>query len=146
MQMEFNLNQKLADSCVVLGDFKLSRLLLVNNSHFPWLILVPRRAEATEVYKLCKDDQISLIMESNLVARVMDQLFSPDKLNIASIGNIVPQLHVHHVARFKTDPAWPGTVWGHQSQRQYEVEKLPKLVEHLQEAFKSYLKKPKAAT
>ena len=137
--MEFSLDPKLSESCIDLGNLRLSKVLLANNSHFPWVILVPRRAGATEAYKLSKDDQISLVLESNLVSRVLQQLFDPDKLNIATIGNIVPQLHMHHVARFEGDLAWPGTVWGSGHEKAYDEAELETRVTQLKEALKSYL-------
>jgi len=110
--MTFSLHPRLAADCIVIGDFALSTVLLMNDSRYPWCILVPRRADAREIYQLNPIDRQQLLDESCLLAETMTRLYQPDKLNIAAIGNLVPQLHVHHVARFQTDAAWPAPVWG----------------------------------
>ena len=84
----------------------------MNDSRFPWLILVPEREGAREIHELTPADRAVLIEEIARVGEVMARLFQPDKLNVGALGNIVPQLHVHVVARFAADPAWPGPVWG----------------------------------
>ena len=111
--MGFTLHPRLAADTVLVGDFELCRVLLMNDARYPWLILVPRRDALREVHHLRPADRIALMDESCRVAEAMQGLFTPDKLNIGVLGNIVPQLHVHHIARFTTDPAWPGPVWGH---------------------------------
>ena len=108
----FELHPRLLNDCHSLGRLDLCRVLLMDDRTYPWLILVPERDGVSEIFHLSDADQIELIAESSAVARGMVSAFRPDKLNIAAIGNLVPQLHVHHVARFATDPAWPGTVWG----------------------------------
>jgi diadenosine tetraphosphate (Ap4A) HIT family hydrolase len=85
---------------------------LMNDAQYPWLMMVPRRAEAVELLDLAPDDQLQLFDELRHCARVMRMRYRPDKLNIAALGNLVPQLHVHVVARFRADPAWPRPVWG----------------------------------
>lgn len=139
--MEFQLDQKLREDCIELGHLKLSKLLLMNDSQYPWLILVPQQTNAKEIYQLTKDEQISLMMESNLVSRALEQLFQPDKINIASIGNIVSQLHMHHVARFKSDVTWPAPVWGAKPAVPYEADALNEVCEKMREAMSRYLKK-----
>jgi len=86
-------------------------VLLKNESAFPWLILVPRRANMQEIYQLNSADQVSLIKEIHHVSKIMQDFFQPQKLNIASLGNIVSQLHIHCVARTKTDSLWPQGIW-----------------------------------
>jgi diadenosine tetraphosphate (Ap4A) HIT family hydrolase len=108
----FELHPRLRNDCHSLGRLDLCRVLLMNDRTYPWLILVPQRVRVTEIFQLAETDQRLLIGESSKVAQAMVSIFRPDKLNIAAIGNLVPPLHVHHVARFVTDPAWPGTVWG----------------------------------
>jgi diadenosine tetraphosphate (Ap4A) HIT family hydrolase len=108
----FELHPRLAQDCLALGHFPLCRLLLMNERRYPWFVLVPQRPAIREIYQLEPADQRQLLDESCALARALDQLFQPDKLNIAAIGNLVPQLHLHHVARFKDDPAWPNPVWG----------------------------------
>jgi diadenosine tetraphosphate (Ap4A) HIT family hydrolase len=111
--MTFRLDPRLADDTCNVGDLPLSRLLLMDDARFPWLILVPRIAGARELIDLDEGDQRALLGEIAAVGRCVEALFRPDKLNIAALGNVVPQLHVHLVARHTGDAAWPQTVWGH---------------------------------
>lgn len=106
------LHPRLAQDCLRLGAFPLSELLLMNDARFPWFILVPRRDQIREIFELDDPDQAQLLRESSLLSRAMAGALSPDKLNVAAIGNVVPQLHLHHVARFHDDAAWPAPVWG----------------------------------
>jgi len=112
LELEYELHPQLAADCIVLGDFPLSTLLLANDSNFPWFILVPRRAEVSELYHLSPKDQMQLMHESAFLSENLADIFGACKMNVASLGNMVPQLHLHHVVRFKTDPAWPGPMWG----------------------------------
>ena len=109
----FVLNERLAADTVELGDLDLSRVLLMNDARYPWVILVPRVAGLRELHHLEREDRIRLQDESCRVAACLERLFRPDKLNVGSLGNLVPQYHLHHVARYADDPAWPGPVWGH---------------------------------
>jgi diadenosine tetraphosphate (Ap4A) HIT family hydrolase len=120
----FSLHPRLQQDCRDLGRLELCRLLLMNDRNYPWFILVPERENVTEIYQLTESDQVLLLRESALLARTMARLFSPDKLNIGSIGNLVPQLHVHHLARKVGDPAWPGTVWGRPPGEGYTPEEV----------------------
>ena len=107
----FELNPRLeADTDWVL-DLQLSRVLLMNDSRYPWLILVPRIPNVREWLDLSSTDQALLLAEQLQVSQCLQTLLSPDKLNIATLGNIVPQLHLHIIARFETDFAWPSPVW-----------------------------------
>ncbi len=108
----FELDPRLQNETFRLGDFPLCRLLLMNESSYPWFILVPRRVGIREIHHLQDDDQQQLWRESVELSRWLEGTFSYDKLNIAALGNIVSQLHLHHVARRVKDPAWPGPVWG----------------------------------
>ena len=108
----FTLHPQLKQDTWLLGKFPLSLVLLHKNACFPWCIMVPQRDSIREIYQLNQNDRQQLLDESCRLSEVMTEIFNPDKMNIAAIGNMVPQLHVHHVARFSTDPAWPGTVWG----------------------------------
>jgi len=109
----FSLHSTLAKDCFVLGDFSLCQLLMINDNQYPWFILVPRRENMEEIYQLNDDDQHQLNTESSFLAKLLAEEFSADKMNIAALGNVVPQLHIHHIVRYKTDPAWPSPVWGH---------------------------------
>lgn len=96
----------------MIGGLPLSRLLLLNDVRYPWFILVPRREGITEIYQLDEADQQQLLHESSHLGRFLMESFNGDKLNIGALGNLVPQLHLHHIVRFTGDEAWPGPVWG----------------------------------
>lgn len=106
------LHTQLQQDCFYLGRLELCHLLLMNDCQYPWCILVPDRENISEIYQLPADEQIALSRESALLAAAMMTAFAGEKMNIAALGNVVPQLHVHHIARFRTDPAWPAPVWG----------------------------------
>ncbi len=108
----FNLHPQLANDCFEIIDLPLSKVLLFNNVNFPWLILVPRIADITEIFELPTEQQHQLIEEISKASFILEDMYACDKINIAAIGNQVPQLHIHIVARFKTDSAWPKVVWG----------------------------------
>lgn len=110
--MSFALDPRLAADTHAIGDLPLSQLLLMDDARFPWLILVPRIAGARELIDLDGGDQQRLLAEMDRVGHALDALLRPDKLNFAALGNIVPQLHVHVIARFTSDAAWPHPVWG----------------------------------
>lgn len=106
------LHDQLKKDCFVLGEFKLCSLLLLNDANYPWFILVPMREQVTEIHQLSEQDQLQLLQESICFSRCLEDVFKPDKLNIAALGNVVPQLHIHHIARYTTDACWPAPVWG----------------------------------
>lgn len=108
----FELHPRLAEDTLAVGDFPLCRLLLMNDASYPWFILVPRRAEIREIFELARHDQQQLLDESSQLSRVLNRVFYADKLNIAALGNMVPQLHIHHIVRYQSDRAWPNPVWG----------------------------------
>lgn len=120
----FELHPQLQNDTLPIGRFDLSLVLLHRDSQYPWCILVPARPDITEIYQLSEDDQQQLWKESAQLSRAMAALFKPDKLNVAAIGNLVPQLHVHHVARFRSDPTWPRPIWGALPAKAYEQEQL----------------------
>ncbi|MCC6947449.1 MAG: HIT domain-containing protein [Bradyrhizobiaceae bacterium] len=109
---EFVLDPRLAAETVVLGELGLCRVLLVDDARFPWLILVPRRAGLVEIIDLAAGDLVRLIEEIATASGVLEAATSPHKLNVAALGNVVRQLHVHIVARFENDATWPNPVWG----------------------------------
>jgi len=110
--MSFALDPRLAADTHAIGALPFSELLLMDDARFPWVILVPRIAGARELIDLDEGDQRLLLGEIDRVARVLESMLHPDKLNVAALGNVVPQLHVHVIARFTTDAAWPNPVWG----------------------------------
>ncbi|QLH40278.1 MAG: HIT domain-containing protein [Defluviicoccus sp.] len=108
----FELHPTLAADTRVVGGLSLSLLLMMDDATWPWVILVPQRASIREIHELSVADRAILIDEVAKVSEAMAMLFAPDKLNVAALGNVVSQLHVHVVARFRDDPAWPAPVWG----------------------------------
>jgi len=110
--MSFAIDPRLAADTHAVGALPFSELLLMDDARFPWVILVPRIAGARELIDLDEGDQRLLLGEIDHVARALETLLHPDKLNIAALGNVVPQLHVHVIARFTSDAAWPNPVWG----------------------------------
>jgi diadenosine tetraphosphate (Ap4A) HIT family hydrolase len=120
MTAGFELHSRLAADCIRVGRLPLSLLLLLNDARYPWFILVPQRSGIGEIFQLPESDQCQLWRESANLSRNLMQSFHADKINIGALGNLVPQLHVHHIARFTSDPAWPGPVWGHSAPVPYE--------------------------
>lgn len=116
----FELHPRLARDCITLGNFPLCRLLLMNDANYPWFILVPQREGLSEIHELNEADLYLLMHESVALSRALMAVFAPHKLNIAALGNVVPQLHIHHIVRRETDPAWPAPVWGRHPARPYE--------------------------
>jgi diadenosine tetraphosphate (Ap4A) HIT family hydrolase len=108
----FILHPQLERDTVRIGDLALSRVLLMNDANYPWLILVPRREEVIEFIELAEDERTQLMQEIAKVSEALKALTECEKLNVAAIGNVVPQLHVHIVARRHSDRAWPKPVWG----------------------------------
>lgn len=111
----FALDPRLAADTVEVGDLALCRVLLMDDARFPWLILVPRRPDVSEITDLSEADAAALWREVRIATGVMQALSKPDKVNVGALGNVVAQLHVHVVGRFRSDPAWPGPVWGFES-------------------------------
>jgi diadenosine tetraphosphate (Ap4A) HIT family hydrolase len=120
----WSLHPQLDRDTASLGDLPLSRVLVINDANYPWLLLVPRRPDLTEVIDLDEVAQAQLMTEVTRVARALREVTTCHKLNIAALGNAVPQLHVHLIARFRHDPAWPKPVWGVVPPRAYEPEEL----------------------
>jgi len=112
MISQFQLHERLQQDCIFVGRFNLCQLLMMNDSQFPWFILVPERFDIKEIYQLNSVERQLLSEESCLLAENMADLFNADKMNMAAIGNMVPQLHIHHIVRYQTDKAWPAPVWG----------------------------------
>jgi diadenosine tetraphosphate (Ap4A) HIT family hydrolase len=127
----FELHPQLAKDTVPLGCFSLCRLLLMNDSRYPWFILVPERGNIREIHELEDAARRQLWDESARLSRTLTGLLKPDKLNIAALGNQVPQLHVHHIVRYVHDATWPQPVWGKLPPKPYysaELHKLKSLV------------------
>jgi len=130
-----NIHPQLQQDCFIAGRFSLCYLLLMQDANYPWFILVPDRAGISEVHQLQASEQQQLMTESVLLSRVLEKVFSPDKLNIAALGNIVPQLHIHHIVRYRDDPAWPDPVWGRVARKEYDEAALQEVLEKLGQAL-----------
>ena len=132
----FELHTQLAKDCAVIGDLGLCRVLLMNDAQYPWLILVPRREQVTELFELSSIDQQQLFEEISHASFALAGHFRADKMNVAALGNVVPQLHVHIIARFKTDAAWPRPVWGVSPAVEYEDGALHQRILELEELLR----------
>ena len=139
MSTGFPIDPRLEADTHAVGDLALSRLLLMNEARFPWLILVPRIAGARELIDLDEADQRSLLIEIGHVGRVLETLLRPDKLNIAALGNQVPQLHIHVIARFTGDAAWPQPVWGRGERIAYTARDRDTRIAELRAALRGQL-------
>ena len=131
----FKLNERLANDTVLIRPLTLCQVLCMNNQVWPWLILVPARPDVTELHHLSAPDRALLMEEVVQVSTTLETLFRPDKLNVAAIGNVVPQLHVHVVARRRDDPAWPNPVWGSGIGEPYAPHELDAQVKRLRDAL-----------
>ncbi|WP_022965074.1 HIT domain-containing protein [Denitrificimonas caeni] len=134
----FKLDERLLKDTVALGDLALCRVLLMNDSRYPWLILVPRCADMSEVFQLSAAEQQQLWQETSHVGQVLKDVFQADKINIATLGNVVKQLHMHVVVRMQDDAAWPAPVWGNGAAQGYTDEALAVMRARLQAAFNGY--------
>ena len=128
----FSLAPELQKDCIELADWPLCKLLLMNDSQYPWFILVPRKEGVTEIIDLTEQEQLMLMQESAQLSRLLQSVFNPDKLNIAALGNMVPQLHIHHIARYRSDIAWPKPVWGLHPAVPYSEQQIAELKQALQ--------------
>jgi diadenosine tetraphosphate (Ap4A) HIT family hydrolase len=129
--IDWTLHPQLVRDTINLGDLPLSRVLVNNDANYPWLILVPRKPDLVEVIDLDEAEQARLMREVTRVARALRDATGCHKLNIAALGNMVPQLHVHVIARFRDDAAWPNPVWNVVPRRAYQGKALEKFIELL---------------
>src|ERR1700741_2994583 len=120
----FQLDERLAADCRALGDWPLCRVLLLNDANYPWFVLVPRRNNIRELYELGDADRAQLCAESVALSRAVMHAFAGYKLNVAALGNAVPQLHLHHIVRTQSDPAWPAPVWGKVPPKRYAPDEM----------------------
>jgi diadenosine tetraphosphate (Ap4A) HIT family hydrolase len=128
MAQSWTLHPQLGSDTGLIGDLPLSQVRLMHDANFPWLLLVPRRVGASEIIDLDPADRAQLMTEIADAGHALKSVTSCDKLNIAAIGNVVPQLHVHIVARRRGDTAWPRPVWGVAPPRAYELAALDALI------------------
>ncbi|MCJ8142748.1 HIT domain-containing protein [Ancylobacter sp. A5.8] len=132
---DFRLDERLAADTLPVGDLALCRVLLMNDARYPWLILVPRRAGLAELIELEAGDRAQASVETDCAARVLKTLTGCDKLNVAALGNMVRQLHIHVVARFEGDAAWPAPVWGRGAAEPYAPAAAELLIARLRTAL-----------
>lgn len=133
--MSFELHPQLAFDTSVIGHFPLCIALLHKDNSVPWVILVPKKADLKELHHLPMQEQQQFLLESQAVSQTLEAMFAPDKLNLGALGNMVPQLHIHHIARFKNDIAWPGPLWGNTAGSFREPSVQQALVEQIQQAL-----------
>ena len=122
-----DIHPQLQKDCVRLGRLPLCHLLLMNDCHYPWFILVPARAEIREIYELDPADRAQLLDESCQLSAFLVEAYAGDKLNVAALGNQVPQLHLHHIVRYATDAAWPAPIWGRNAAQAYSPEAIDEI-------------------
>lgn len=135
MSPAFELDSRLAADTIPVGDLSLSSVLLLNDARFPWFVLVPRIAGASELTDLSDEQAARLMQEIRIATRVMTALSRPDKVNVGALGNIVTQLHIHVIGRFRSDPAWPGPVWGYGTRTPYPAHAATALIERAATLF-----------
>ncbi len=131
----FILDERLKKDTIDCGSWQLCKLLLMNTRTYPWFILVPRREGVTEIHHLNEEDRLQFWEESQRLSLWLEGNFIFTKLNVAALGNIVRQLHLHHVCRSEGDPAWPGPVWGHAPALPYADDEAAQIVAQVQKAF-----------
>lgn len=135
----FVLDSRLQQDTVALGDFPLCRLLLSKDANYPWFILVPRRAAVSEVFELDDEARQQLWDETTMLAKLLDKLFDADKMNVATLGNVVSQLHMHVIVRRQGDAAWPAPVWGNRPAVAYTPEALAQVRRGVERELGDYL-------
>ena len=132
----FTLHPVLATDTVEIVTSSLSLIRLMNDCNYPWVILIPARPGITGIHQLQPGDAVVLTQEISRISAVLENLYAPDRINVAALGNVVPQLHVHIIARFENDPTWPGPVWGNAPRKEYNDEKLLQTVSAIKQALK----------
>ncbi len=131
----FVLHERLEKDTAFVLDWPLSSVLLTNDNRYPWLILVPRVADVRDIHNLGNADQAQVMLEMSKASEGVERLFETDKTNVAALGNMVPQLHIHVIGRFTGDDAWPGPVWGVHPPRPYEADELARVMDKIRVEF-----------
>ena len=131
----FRLDRQLEKDTVLVADWHLCQVRLMNDSRYPWVILIPKVEDVSEIHQLADEQQQLLLGESVRLSKALEQLFAPHKLNVAALGNMVRQLHIHHIVRFEDDASFPRPVWGVGDAVPYEAEALNETVNGLQIAL-----------
>jgi len=132
------LHPQLRQDCIVLGKLRLCYLLLMNDARYPWFVLVPDRPGIMEIFQLSAADRYLLCDESALFAQLLATAFAADKINVAALGNVVPQLHIHHIVRYRSDAAWPKPVWGALPPQLYSAEERELVSAKIRSALSGY--------
>jgi len=133
----FTLHERLAADSIRVGELPLCALRLINDANYPWFVLVPKRPGIREIYQLNASDRVRLLEESCVLSEVLSAAFAPSKMNVAALGNKVPQLHLHHIARFSDDVAWPNPVWGVVPAKAYDNEEQKEIMALIQQGFEN---------
>ncbi len=133
----FVLHPQLEKDSELVTELMLCSVRLINDINYPWLILVPQVANISDVIDLSDAQQQTLWQESASVSRALKHLFTPDKLNVAALGNMVPQLHLHHIVRYKNDVSWPKPIWGQVPSKAYSDKQLSKQIELIKTEIKT---------
>jgi len=131
----FTINARLEGDSYFVANLPLCSVRLMKDANYPWLLLVPRRADLVELIDLNEDDQQQLMREIVLASKALRAVTDCEKLNVGALGNQVSQLHVHVIGRFRSDPAWPGPIWGVVPPESYEAEKAENLIDQLQDGL-----------
>jgi diadenosine tetraphosphate (Ap4A) HIT family hydrolase len=134
-----SLDPRLASDSTFVADLELCQIRLSHNAAFPWILLIPQRKEVSEIIDLNANDQKILMQEIALASEVMQSIFHPTKLNIASLGNIVSQLHIHIIARYHMDPAWPHPVWNSGVESVYDLKEKEECITRLKATFLEFM-------
>ena len=135
MTDDFALHERLEADTAFISDLPLTRVLLMRDARYPWLILVPRRPGAVDLDSLAQDDLRDLFLEARSASLALKRLFTPDRINVGALGNMVTQLHLHVIARFEDDDAWPGPVWGAHPALPYDAATLEERLHQLRAAL-----------
>lgn len=127
MTTAFELHELLQRDTIELFDFPLCKLVLMNDSQYPWFVLVPQVDDVKDIYQLSWEQQQQFLNESSLLSELLMQYFKGDKMNVAALGNVCPQLHVHHIVRYIDDQAWPKPIWGEFPMKAYSESEINEL-------------------
>lgn len=132
--MSFELHPDLTRDGIHMGDFPLCHVRLINDSNFPWFVLIPKKDNISDTIDLTPEDHAAMWEESRIFSKAIMTIFSGEKLNVAALGNMTPQLHIHHIVRFKTDAAWPGPIWGKVPMQPYQAVEIMGIYSQLESA------------
>ncbi len=138
--MSFVLHEMLQNDSILFAESNLNLLLLMNDSNYPWFVLVPKIDGIKEIHELTESNQIQLLKESSFLSKELQDFFRGDKMNVAALGNMCPQLHIHHIVRFKKDIAWPKPIWGLYTATPYQQNEIDSLKGKLNERLSTHFK------